>query len=296
MTLLTNDILSMKKNLFLTTVFSSFVVPVLVHADAISKFGQQITDVNKTVVSAFATLFMALAMVAFFYGMVEFILASRDGESKGMQNGKQFMLWSVIGLFVMFSIYGLIKFGQGILGIQNSTSIVIPSFQIGGGGNNTSGTVDPLGPNDTNPTGVVTPVSSSAIQTCINNGSSRATCECEARGGAWSFTDNSCYTGGVSNGSGNNTNPTGSSAIDTCIANGSPRATCECEARGGAMSTDGECYTGGQYQPTNNTNPTGGSGSAPSAIDTCIANGSPRATCECEARGGAMGSDGTCSN
>jgi hypothetical protein len=116
-----------------------------------NKIGTLITTVNSSIVGALATLFIALAVTAFFWGIIEFIVASRSGESKAMENGKQFMLWSVIALFVMFSIYGIIKFGQGILFPgYNLQKISIPGFEING---TTSGTPSTpgTGPGDAGP-------------------------------------------------------------------------------------------------------------------------------------------------
>ena len=122
----------MKKPLFLSIVFLSVFTPFLASADKITELGASIKSINTSIVAATATLFMALAMAAFFFGMAKFILASREGELKEINNGKQFMLWSVIALFVMFSIYGIIRWVQGTIGLPDSSSIIIPTFQIGG--------------------------------------------------------------------------------------------------------------------------------------------------------------------
>lgn len=56
---------------------------------------------------------MGLALLVFFLGLAKFILKS--GDAKSHQDGKQFMIWSVIALFAMVSIYGLIIFGKNQL-------------------------------------------------------------------------------------------------------------------------------------------------------------------------------------
>lgn len=69
---------------------------------------------TKTLVKSMGTLFMSMAVVAFFYGVVQYVWGARKGDATAIAAGNQFMLWSVIALFVMFSIYGIIKFGQEI--------------------------------------------------------------------------------------------------------------------------------------------------------------------------------------
>jgi L-cystine uptake protein TcyP (sodium:dicarboxylate symporter family) len=123
----------MKKSLFISLALISSTVPFIASAQSkITELGNSIKAINSSIVVAAATLFMALATAAFFFGMAKFIYASREGDQKEITNGKQFMLWSVIALFVMFSIYGIIDFGQGIFDIKGKTDIVLPSFKIGG--------------------------------------------------------------------------------------------------------------------------------------------------------------------
>jgi hypothetical protein len=81
-------------------------------------------------------------MVAFFFGIVQFIWGTRDGDPTRAKNGKNFMLWGLIALFVMFSVWGIITYVQQIFGVTQNT-ITIPTIQIntgtGGGGGNTGG-------------------------------------------------------------------------------------------------------------------------------------------------------------
>ncbi len=84
-----------------------------------------------TVVTSLGYLMFTLAVVAFFWGIVQFIWAARQGDAgKGVANGKQFMLWGLISLFVMFSVWGIIQFAQKVLDIKGETSIVIPRIRI----------------------------------------------------------------------------------------------------------------------------------------------------------------------
>jgi len=51
----------------------------------------------------------ALALLTFFWGLVKFI-TKVGGDAKAAAEGKTFMVWSVIALFVMVSIWGMIYF------------------------------------------------------------------------------------------------------------------------------------------------------------------------------------------
>ena len=59
----------------------------------------------------------SFGLLVFVYGVVEFMVAlSKGGETK---DGKQHMLWGVIGMFIMVSVFGIIHllnstFGFGL--------------------------------------------------------------------------------------------------------------------------------------------------------------------------------------
>lgn len=102
--------------------------------DGMGTLADIIKTFNETVVKALGTLIMSAAVVAFFYGLAHFIWGLREGEPKVITNGKQFMFWSLTALFVMFSVYGIIKFFQGTLLPGSSFNITIPEVNYGGGG------------------------------------------------------------------------------------------------------------------------------------------------------------------
>ncbi len=127
-------------------IFSSFAEAQVSSQDVsqgLTTFASLITLFNTTVVKAVGTLFLSMAVVIFFYGVVEYIWGLRQGDSTKAKNGSQFMIWGLIALFVMFSVYGIIKFGQNILfNGRDVTSITIPDINIqtgGGGGTQTTG-------------------------------------------------------------------------------------------------------------------------------------------------------------
>jgi succinate dehydrogenase/fumarate reductase cytochrome b subunit len=97
-------------------------------------FADIIKTFNETVVKALGTLIMSGAVVAFFYGLAHFIWGLREGDPKVITNGKQFMFWSLVALFVMFSVYGIIKFFQSNLLPGATYNITIPEVNYGGSG------------------------------------------------------------------------------------------------------------------------------------------------------------------
>lgn len=96
----------------------------------LSGLGNFIDNIKNNVIVNLSALFLTTAVVAFFYGIVKYLFAMRDGDATEINKGKQVMLWGLIALFVMFSIWGLVKFSQRLLGIEGQTTIQIPSIRF----------------------------------------------------------------------------------------------------------------------------------------------------------------------
>ncbi len=137
----------MKPSFLLATLsFSSFLILTTVaSADSatgvqagMGTFAELINTFNKTIVKALGVLFMSGAVVAFFFGLANFIWGLREGKTDAISKGREFMIWSLIALFVMFSVYGIINLFRTTLGVNQNT-ITIPEINYGGG----SGTQNP---------------------------------------------------------------------------------------------------------------------------------------------------------
>lgn len=71
---------------------------------------------------------VALALVYFFWGLGQFILGSSDSEKR--KNAIEIMIYGIIALFIMVSIWGIINVLQSTFQIDDSGSITPPSVQI----------------------------------------------------------------------------------------------------------------------------------------------------------------------
>ena len=90
-------------------------------------------------ISLVTPIVVALALLYFFWGLAKFILST--GGGKEQEEAKGIMLWGIIALFVMVSIWGIIRVVSAtFLGGVNYDSIPIDSILIGSGGSN-----NPLG-------------------------------------------------------------------------------------------------------------------------------------------------------
>lgn len=109
-----------------SAVFLSASFPLLASAqfanDVVSPILENAVNAARILI-ALAFLF---ALFMFAWGIVKFIAAAGDPEK--IREAKQFLLWGVIGMAVLASIFGLITFLQSYFGVPGGAGdIPIPS-------------------------------------------------------------------------------------------------------------------------------------------------------------------------
>ena len=95
-----------------------FMFPVLVFAQNLS-YVTNILNIIKNLVGLATPVVIGLAMLFFLYGLMKFILASGDEEAK--ETGKRIMIWGIVALFVMVSVWGLVNLLQNNLNVGSGT-------------------------------------------------------------------------------------------------------------------------------------------------------------------------------
>lgn len=61
-------------------------------------------------------LIFALAFASFVWGVANYFFL-HGGEDKSREEGKQFILWGILGMVVLFSVWGLVNMLLSTLGI-----------------------------------------------------------------------------------------------------------------------------------------------------------------------------------
>ncbi|MCA9353676.1 hypothetical protein KC842_02280 [Candidatus Nomurabacteria bacterium] len=62
--------------------------------------------INAYIINPLIILMFAVALIIFLYGVIEFIAIKTDQARK---NGKNHMLWGVIGMFIMVSVFTILR-------------------------------------------------------------------------------------------------------------------------------------------------------------------------------------------
>jgi hypothetical protein len=78
-------------------------------------------------INAATPIVVALALLYFFWGLATYILSAGNDEKKS--EGRNIMIWGVIALFVMVSVWGLVAIIAQLFGITPGGTIGIPFIQ-----------------------------------------------------------------------------------------------------------------------------------------------------------------------
>lgn len=93
---------------------SLFALPLVASAQSVSNLRGLISETG-FILNMLIPILIAAALVVFFWGIVVYIWKKDAAE------GKQIMIAGLIGLFVMVSVWGIIRLAQNSLGITGSS-------------------------------------------------------------------------------------------------------------------------------------------------------------------------------
>lgn len=75
---------------------------------------------------AIIPILFSLALIVFIVGVIKYIVNADEATER--EQGRKFMLYGIVALFVMVSVWGLVAVIQGTFGIGND-SVFIPQLQ-----------------------------------------------------------------------------------------------------------------------------------------------------------------------
>lgn len=96
------------------------LVPAAAHAQGLTG----VIDTITKLINAAIPLVLALAVLYFFWGLASYIRSAGDEEKQ--KAARDMMIWGIIALFVMVSVWGLIRLLQDTFGINQNENPIIP--------------------------------------------------------------------------------------------------------------------------------------------------------------------------
>ena len=89
--------------------------------------GTSLIDKLGSTINLLIGLFIALAVVVFFWGLIKWLWSMGPDDA---QQGLKIMFWGVVALFVMVSIWGIVRLLQQSLEVEDNDSFPPPTVVL----------------------------------------------------------------------------------------------------------------------------------------------------------------------
>lgn len=112
-------------------IISTFLLPSLAFAAADPKnsyLGRTIIAVGG-IINTLLTLMVGIALVLFFWGMAKYITSA--GSKEKIDEGRNLIMWGIITLFVMVSVWGIVGLIQKMFNFNSSNSNTTSTLNTG---------------------------------------------------------------------------------------------------------------------------------------------------------------------
>lgn len=81
-------------------------------------FAQFVTGIIGIINIVIVPIIFALAFLAFIWGVVKYFFINNGGDEGKIAEGRKFVMWGIIGMVVIFSVWGLVNILLSTLGIM----------------------------------------------------------------------------------------------------------------------------------------------------------------------------------
>ena len=92
--------------------FATLAVPLVAQAQNI----EGITSLISSLVNYSIGILIGVAIIAFFWGLISYMFKSK-GDAEGRKNATNLMVWGILAIFIMLSVFGLVRLLQNTFGV-----------------------------------------------------------------------------------------------------------------------------------------------------------------------------------
>jgi hypothetical protein len=81
-------------------------------------FAQTVNQIIVVVNTVVVPVIAALTFLVFIYGIIRYFFFENKGDEKQFSEAKSFIFWGILGLVVLFSVWGFVNLLLSTLGIM----------------------------------------------------------------------------------------------------------------------------------------------------------------------------------
>ncbi|MBI2023395.1 hypothetical protein HYT01_02405 [Candidatus Giovannonibacteria bacterium] len=104
-----------RKSIYKIAITTAYALPFLAFAQNVQSALQTV----QTILNAIIPILMILATIVFLWGVIKYITAGGDEEA--LKTGRSYMIFGLIGLFVMVAVWGIVTLLVNTFGVGGRT-------------------------------------------------------------------------------------------------------------------------------------------------------------------------------
>lgn len=93
-----------------------------------TSFFQSLYQSITTILQYVVPIVISLAVIVFIWGVLKFVMSA--GNEDARKEGRNLMIYGIIGIFVMVSVWGLVRVLQSATGLSNGSNAAIGGPQL----------------------------------------------------------------------------------------------------------------------------------------------------------------------
>ncbi|MBU3969079.1 hypothetical protein KJ991_02635 [Patescibacteria group bacterium] len=74
-----------------------------------------LNKISDQIINPIILLLFVLALLYFIWGVTQYVIKADSDEQR--EQGKQHMIWGVVGMFIMVAVYGIIEIIKNTIGV-----------------------------------------------------------------------------------------------------------------------------------------------------------------------------------
>ena len=93
-----------------------------------ASIGTLVKSINRVILNPLIVFLFALALAYFLYGVMQFII--NPGNEEIRKTGKSHMMWGVVGMVIMVSVFGIMQLILNTLGEKSIRIDSIGNYEV----------------------------------------------------------------------------------------------------------------------------------------------------------------------